>query len=180
MKRVLLALLGFASAPVLSEEVSSTAEAWRYLTRPGQSKQWLIVSSKRSDNYYVQCENVRTYILCPFPIWAKIAPGEKYLKPSGSRASPFPDVPNTQLRQYLTPQQVAALKKTLTGLGLKPVDVYQQMINQNDKLVGTAYDVRVVLEMDYRGFDSLVSSAMSTLWQASPKEGYNYQTGKWD
>src|SRR4051812_48084237 len=106
-------------------DVGSIDEAWAYLTNVGQSQQWVVISSKKNDGF-VQCARMDGFVRCEFPIWLKISPEAKKIAPKNSRGTPFPEIPGTRLNQYMSPQQVTILKKTVVGHGLRAQDTYSQ------------------------------------------------------
>jgi hypothetical protein len=176
-RRLALTALFLFGAPSIHAQVDSTTSAWGYLTDRNSSLQWVIISSKRN-NGYVQCENVRTFVRCEFPVWAKILPGERRTKPVGLRGSAYPDVSGAKLNEYLSGAQLAALKKTLARMRIKPEDVHSQAVNPRGAVVGTSYDVAVVLELAFEDFDRFVTDVLMEVFQAPPKQ-YNFEIGRW-
>jgi len=176
----LLISIFLMSAGCATAQVDSPSRAWSYLTAGDASLRWVIVSSKKNPYAYVQCENMRTFVRCPFPAWSRVTPGERRTRPTNLRGTPYPDVPGAKLSEYLSPQKVAALKKLLARLGLKPVDVYSQAVNPRGAIVGTTYDVTVVLELDFAGFERLVKEVLVEIFETAPNDGYQYETGRWE
>lgn len=179
MRLHLIATFLLSHSATLFADVISSSEAWSYLTAPNSNLHWVVISTQNNGSY-LQCENIRTVIRCPFPVWAKLVPGDRQTKPVNSRDTPFPEISGSELIEYIPAKKIPSLKKTLTRLGLKPNDVYSQAINRKRSVVGTSYDVTVILEMNYKGFDLFVQSVFSELGETASVDTYKYETGSWN
>jgi hypothetical protein len=176
MTRIALLLL-LLPAHALAE-VNSTGSAWTFLSDRKSTLQWVIISSTKNEGY-VQCENMRTVIRCPFPVWAKVLPGQARTRAAASRDTAFPEVDGARLNQYLSAERLASLKRVLARVGVKPEDAYSRMVNARGAVVGTSYDVIVVLKPTYANFDRLVSEVFREVFQTTPLDGYKYEIGRW-
>jgi hypothetical protein len=170
-----LAFLAYAATGG-AEQIKSPREAWIYLSQPNKSARWVLIASTRNDGYF-QCENLDTFVRCPVPIWIKRLPVEsKRYASTNSRSMPHPDIAGSELRRFLTDAQATAAKNAFRRLNLAPDDVYSQIHDERRRIVGTAYDIGIVLKLDFREFEKLVEAYMLAVWGTSIKDGYTYET----
>lgn len=170
-RKVLLGAILIAAAPLGSASAGAAggpqtaAEVWAYLAAPsGSSDRWAVIGSKKNKGYF-QCEAQEDIVLCPFPVWLKVKPSTSGdYKPEGSRGAPYEDLPGTQTTQFITAEQVGILKQRLERQGADPVDVYFKAVDRTGRQIGTSYEIRIVLERDFKNFAPLVDDVMSGLW----------------
>jgi hypothetical protein len=174
LPRLILLLLSMGASASPAQDVRTPDAAWAYLTRRDRSDQWVVIASKKNKGY-MQCQNMGEFILCPFPVWLKVLPGVKRTRPEKSRGSPFPEVPGSKTKHYMFLPKAPILKETLRRHGLKGEDVYSQAVDENGRLVGTSYEVRVVLEFGFKDFTPLVEDVLRSVWDTSKQDGYAYR-----
>jgi len=164
------ALLGLTSASAAGHP-QTAAEVWAYLAAPsGGSDRWAVIGSKKNKGYF-QCEAEEDVVLCPFPVWLRLKPGTSGdYKPEGSRGMPYEDLPGSQTTQFITAEQVGILKQRLQRHGADPVDVYFKAVDRAGRQIGTSYEIRIVLERDFKNFAPLVDDVMSGLWNTGPDD----------
>jgi len=119
---------------------------------------------------------MKDFLMCPVPVWLKALPEAKRTASKKSRGTPFAEVPGSKAKQYISPQKVLFLKETLKRNGLKAEDVYSQVVDERGRVVGTSYDVRVVLELSFKGFVPLVEDILRSVWDTTKQDGYAFGT----
>ena len=175
MRTVILFFLLSFSLLARAADMRSPSDAWRYLIEARQAEPWVVVSSPKSRGY-IQCKNMGTFVACPFPVSLAIKPGISQTRVQSKQRMPYPAVAGaTVTNAYLPAQQVSILKAVLRKLGLKPEDVYGQVIDEQRRIVGTSYDVSIVLDPSYKDFERLVMEVLREVWQAMPEDGYLYE-----
>lgn len=174
MKIVAFLCFFLAASSGFAKNIESVDDAWAYLTDSGLKHQWVVIAL--ANGRYMQCANMGDYISCPFPVWIQKMPGVKQVKLVKTQQSPFPAPPGSETKEYLSGSDVAKLKNIAASAKLETADVYHQLADANGKLVGTAADFVMVLEMDYQNFNRLVDAVFSKAWPKSATEKYNFVT----
>lgn len=176
MRRLSLFLVLFSQLSLGSAaEIKSIDAAWAYLARPGKIDRWVVIGSKKNKGY-VQCERMPDFVLCPFPVWAKLGPGPKRVAPRKPRPTPHPEVPGTTIKEYLAATKVASLKETLKRHRIAANDVYSQMVDESGRIVGTAYDVKIALDLNFSRFVPLVEDLLNRVWDTNKQDGYLFDS----
>lgn len=170
-------LLLVASAHCYPSEVGTIEEARSYLTEPGRAGQWVVITAKKRGRY-VQCANMEDFLRCPFPVWIHAVPTARFTATNSSRGTPYPEVPGATKKVYITAADVTALKNAVGEQGLEPVDVYNQVVDEHERIVGTSYDVVVVLEPPYEQFVPLVRHIFEAAWGVGSDAELEFETDR--
>ena len=175
MRFLLLVVLLTVTGPCCSSEIDSIEKAWAYLTAPSRSDQWIVIESKKNGRY-VQCANMGEFLKCPFPVWLKALPTAKRTAVKTSRGTPFPDVAGSRMREYIAHTEIALLKEAIAKQGLKPEDVFSQVVDERGRIVGTSHDIVVILKPSFSRFASFVQHVLNTVWGGTAEDGYTIET----
>ena len=156
-------------------QITSIDDAWMYLAKPGKVDRWVVIGSQKNKGY-IQCERMRDFILCPFPVWAKVLPGPKQVVPRKPRPTPYPEVSGSRNEEYIPSNKVLLLKQTLKRHRIDAEDVYTQLLDEKGRVVGTAYDIRIVLELDFDKFVPVVQDILQRVWDTPKQDGYKFDS----
>ena len=174
MKKLITILLLTISNYSFAGQVNSATDTWNYLISKNKKYQWAVVSLSRDQ--YIQCTNEIDYIRCPFPVSVNFTRKPKQFKMIKPRPKPYPIAPNSKQINYLTGTEVNKIKNTLKELNLESFDVYSKIVDENEKAVGSSYDIVLILELDYKHFNLLVNKLFKNVWGASKQQKYFYET----
>lgn len=175
MRFLVFVVLLTVAGPCRSGEIDSIEKAWAYLTAPSRSDQWIVIESKKNGRY-VQCANMGEFLNCPFPVWRKALPTAKRTAVKTSRRTPFPDVAGSRTREYISRTEVPLLKEAIAQQGLKPEDVFSQVVDERGRIVGTSYEIVVILNPSFSRFTSFVQHVLNAVWGGTPEDGYTIET----
>jgi hypothetical protein len=179
MRTLIFILIVGLSSACHAETVASVDAAWQYLIKSTGSKRWVVISSKVNSGYF-QCENLDTFVSCPMPVWRSVLPGIRLTGNAESRTNePYPILQGSDRKEFLTEQQVAIARRVLQRFGLRSEDVHSQLIDGNKKektIVGTSFELRIDLSLDYQRFPELVEAYMVEVWGVSADKGYDFET----
>lgn len=170
----LAALLAF-SLLCRAEPVNSVREAWAYVAEAGRSERWIVISSTKNPGYF-QCENRDAFVLCPIPVWISRVPGSGRYAHTNARGTPYPEIPGSKQQVFLSARQVVSARTALRRMKLSAVDVYSQIHDEERRIIGTAYEVRIALDFNFNEFEKLVDAYMQSVWNTSARDGYAFQT----
>lgn len=146
-------------------------DAWKYLTKPEDTTQWVVVSVSDSEGF-VQCQRYETHLKCPFPVWAKLLPNTRMYAPVAEQKFPYPEIEGTVANVYLTSDQAQRLKTLLAKEGLEFSEIYSRFQNEEGVAVGAGYDIVLTLGLDYEGFENLVTKLLNSVWDANVAGGF--------
>ena len=171
MRTILAFSLLIFSAVCTSSEIRSLEEAWSYLNATINTHQRVVIESKKNGRY-VQCENMGSFLKCPFPVWAKVLPNVELTRQKAARGSPYPEVAGSKRYEYITPIEIAVLKNIIRENRLTPDDVYISLVDQKGKVVGSSYDIVVIIEPSYKYFTLFVQNILEKVWNSNASDGY--------
>ena len=174
--RFLIGLLALAAAVAVAAPPQSFEGAWAYISAKGHSERWLVVSSKKSQDEYFECENLDDVVRCVMPVWTRQIQQRGRFLPVGGRRTPYPVVEGSQLRQILDQAQIAKAQAIMKAQGLSPIFVYSQIKNEQMQVVGTQCDIRVVVPFSFKKFGEMSKAYLKDVYAVTDADGYAFET----
>ena len=169
-------LLALACGVSRAASPSTFADAWSYVSAPGETSRWVVVTSAVDEDSFFQCQNHDDVVLCAIPVWMKKRPHQGDYRVVGDRDTPYPELDGAKINELLSAERTAAAQKVLRAYGLAPLFIYSKMEGRDGSIFGTQCELRVVLPLQYKQFEQLAKSYLKDVFGRPESAGYRFAT----